>query len=183
MATTDKMIAMADARGPSPDASGTAIATGGGGGGGVGMLPAIGLVGAGGGLVAVAANTGDSGSAPPASGSSPPLTPEPPEPPGQCTQQTVTGTGDASPREFEMGQVAGVVPFSYDTYKDLDRIIVTYGGYGGEVLIDYDCNPDYPFYEGSFRYSGESTKIQVEVRACDEMYPDEWTYTIGCPEP
>jgi hypothetical protein len=80
MATTDKMIAMADARGPSPDASGTAIATGGGGGGGVGMLPAIGLVGAGGGLVAVAANTGDSGSAPPASRSDQPVPPSPSPP-------------------------------------------------------------------------------------------------------
>jgi tetratricopeptide (TPR) repeat protein len=173
MGTTEEMIAMADARGLSAKAAGTAIAGGSGAaGGGVGVLPAVGLIGGAGALAAVAANSGGSDGGSPAGGSD--------TPPAECTPQTIRGVGDASPRPFEMGQNAGVVPFSYETNQYLDRIIVTYQS--EPALLDNYCE-GLPSFEGNLEYSGQSTIIYVEVRACNEPpYQDGWTYTIGCPE-
>ena len=61
MGTTTEMIAMADARGVPADAAGTAIVVGSGEtAGGVGVLPALGVIGGAGTLVALAAGNGGS---------------------------------------------------------------------------------------------------------------------------
>lgn len=175
MGNTNHMIAMADARGVSADAAGTAIATGSGASDGrVGMLPVIGLVGGTGAVVAIAAyNDNGRGGAPTGGGSGTvPL-------PTQCTPQTISGAGSASPQSFEMGQSTGQVPFSYATNRFIDRIIVTYQS---EVLHDNGCEAPASF-EDFLYYSGQSTTITIEVRTCmDPPDQDSWTYTIGCPQ-
>jgi hypothetical protein len=75
------MIAMADVRGVSAGAAGTAIASAGTSTGGVGVLPAIGLVGGAAALAGIAANTGDGSGSGTVSSSGEPI-----------TSQTILGT-------------------------------------------------------------------------------------------
>lgn len=96
-----------------------------------------------------------------------------------CDSQFVAGGDTPETHEVELGQASGTVDFSYDTYSQEDRMIVSYEG---AVLFDSGCVGQQQTVPVT--YSGTSTSITVEVQPnCVDPSQSgtSWEFSVTCP--
>lgn len=110
----------------------------------------------------------------------------------ECSTLQVAGSNTAEKRTVELGVSSGTFVFTYATRNIPDQLIITYPP-NGAVLFDTGCtstgydienNYDYEKTE-MISYSGNSTKIQVEVIPncnLDNTGDTRWSFVVSCPQ-
>ena len=97
----------------------------------------------------------------------------------ECDTLTTAGEDTPETHSINLGQRSGTFDFSYETYGQEDRMIVTYEG---NVLFDTDCVGTNGTWTQSISYSGKSFTVTVEVIPnCFGGSGTEWNFTVNCP--
>jgi hypothetical protein len=77
----------------------------------------------------------------------------------------------------DLGRASGTFDFSYDTFIQQDRIIVTYQG---TTLLDTGCVG--AAATQTLTYAGTATTVTVQVNPnCAGGTGTAWQFTVGCP--
>jgi hypothetical protein len=96
---------------------------------------------------------------------------------GQCGVTTVAGGDVPETHVVDLGRASGTFDFSYDTFIQQDRIIVTYQG---TTLLDTGCVG--AAATQTLTYAGTATTVTVQVNPnCAGGTGTAWQFTVGCP--
>jgi YVTN family beta-propeller protein len=94
-----------------------------------------------------------------------------------CSAQQVAGDDTADTRNINMGRNSGSFNFSYNTFSQEDRIVVTYGS---RTLLDTGCVG--AIGSNSLSFSGTRDYITVTVTPnCAGGSGTAWNYSASCP--
>lgn len=98
----------------------------------------------------------------------------------QCNDQQGAGFDTPEIRYIEMGQTSGTFTFSYQTYSQEDRMIVSYNG---TELFDTTCLGTGGTLTETISYSGSTTTITVQIIPnCFGGTGTAWNFTVTCPQ-
>ena len=103
------------------------------------------------------------------------------EPVGQCEDVQLSGSDTSESHEIEMGQRSGSFLFGYQFSYAPSRLIIEYEG---QPLFDSGCVLTEIFETRELSFSGQSSKITVQVIPnCRDMYDSSamWEVYIHCP--
>lgn len=96
-----------------------------------------------------------------------------------CNSQAVAGNDLPVTRSVNVGRNSGRFLFSYDTYSQPDRIVVTYEG---RTLFDTGCVGS--FGSRDLTFSGSGTTVTVTVTPnCAGGTGTAWDFTVACARP
>jgi hypothetical protein len=96
-----------------------------------------------------------------------------------CNSQAVAGSDLPVTRSVNVGRTSGRFTFTYDTYSQPDRMVVTYEG---RTLFDTGCVGRYESRDISF--SGGSSTVTVTVTPnCAGGTGTVWDFTVACARP
>ena len=94
-----------------------------------------------------------------------------------CNQQNVSGRDVPETRTIELGRRSGTFTFTYQTYGQPDRMVVSYEG---RSLFDTGCVG--ASGAQNLSYSGNATTITVQVTPnCRGGSGTAWDFTVSCP--
>ena len=98
----------------------------------------------------------------------------------ECGTLTAAGGDTPETHTINLGQRSGTFNFSYETYSQEDRMIVTYEG---NILFDTGCVGTSGTRTEPISYSGKSSNVTVKVFPnCPGGSGTLWNFTVNCPQ-
>lgn len=96
-----------------------------------------------------------------------------------CNDVVEAGSDEPESIVVELGQNSGTFQFDYDTYFVKDRITIIYEG---NIIYDSGCIGTEGIKTEFITYSGNSTKITIQVEPnCEGTVGTAWDFTVYCP--
>jgi len=100
-------------------------------------------------------------------------------PTSPCSTLQQAGGEAAETHTIDLGRASGTFEFSYETFNNPDRMLVTYEG---QTLFDTSCVGTNGPRTQTIRYFGADSRVTVSIMpACTGLAGTQWQFSVSCP--